>query len=75
MNVRITGGLSIYVYSFGGLTRDQIYLPKGGATEQEILTRRRQIASGYDFYSGFGLNFRFGSKLNNFVNPRFESQN
>ena len=75
VNVRVTGGLSVYVYSFGGLTRDQIYLPKGGATEQEILTRRRQIASGYDFYSGFGFNFRFGSKLNNFVNPRFDSQN
>ena len=75
VNVRVTGGLTVYVYSFGGLTRDQIYLPKGGATEQEILTRRRQIASGYDFYSGFGFNFRFGSKLNNFVNPRFDSQN
>jgi hypothetical protein len=74
-NVRITGGLSFYVYFYGALTRDQIYLPKGGATEQEILTRRRQIASGYNIYSSFGLNYRFGSKLNNFVNPRFEEVN
>ncbi len=75
VNVRISGGLSFYAYSFGGLIRDQIYLPKGGATEQEILTRRRQLASAYNFYTGFGFNFRFGSKLNNFVNPRFESSN
>ena len=71
VDVRISGGLSFYVYTYSGLVRDQIYLPKGGATEQEILTRRRQLASAYNFYSGFGLNYRFGSKLNNFVNPRF----
>lgn len=74
-NIRITGGLSFYFYINGALTRDQINLPKGGATEQEILTRRRQIASGYNFYTSFGLNYRFGSKLNNFVNPRFEGPN
>lgn len=72
MSVRITGGLSFNVGAFGGLTRDQIYLPKGGATEQEVLTRRRQIASGYNYYTSFGLGYRFGSKLSNFVNPRFE---
>jgi hypothetical protein len=71
MNVRISGGLSFNVYTYAELVRDQIYLPKGGATEQEILTRRRQLASSYNFYSGFGFNYRFGSKLNNFVNPRF----
>ncbi len=74
-DIRITGGLSFRIYFSGELTRDQIYLPKGGATEQEILTRRRQIASGYNYYTSFGLNYRFGSKLNNFVNPRFEGGN
>ncbi|MDP9229613.1 MAG: hypothetical protein M3O67_02940, partial [Bacteroidota bacterium] len=72
INVRITGGLSFNFFAFGALTRDQIYLPKGGATEQEVLTRRRQLASGYYYYTSFGINYRFGSKLNNFVNPRFE---
>ena len=71
ISVRISGGLSFNVGAFGGLTRDQIYLPKGGATEQEVLTRRRQLASGYNYYTSFGLSYRFGSKLSNFVNPRF----
>ncbi len=74
-NVRISGGLSFFMYAFGGLTRDQIFLPKGGATVQEVLTRRRQLASGYNYYTSIGINYRFGSKLNNFVNPRFESNN
>jgi hypothetical protein len=73
VSVRITGGLSFYIFSKGGLIHDQIYLVKGDATEQEILTKRRELASSYNFYSGAGLNFRFGSILNNFVNPRFEN--
>jgi hypothetical protein len=71
INLRISGGLFFYVYSYGELIHDQVYLVKGNATLQEILTRRRQLASGYSFNSGAGLSFRFGSILNNFVNPRF----
>jgi hypothetical protein len=72
INIRISGGLSFNVSTYAELTRDQIYLPKAGATPQEVLTRRRQLASGYSFYTQFGLNYRFGSKLNNVVNPRFD---
>lgn len=72
VNVRITGGLSFYVYSSGGLVHDQVYLLKGKTSEKDILVKRRQIASSYNFRSGVGLNFRFGSILNNFVNPRFD---
>ncbi len=72
LSVRISGGLSFNIGAFGGLTRDQLYLVKGKASEQEILTRRRQLASGYNYYTSLGLSYRFGSKLSNFVNPRFE---
>lgn len=72
MDVRITGGLSFYFYLFGGVIHDQLNLKKGGASEAEVLTRRRQLASSFEFNSFFGINYRFGSKLNNFVNPRFE---
>lgn len=72
LEIRVTGGLSFTVYSSGSLVRDQLYLPKEGATAQEVLTRRRQLASGYNFYTNFGISYRFGSKLNNFVNPRFD---
>ena len=71
VDVRISGGLSFNIGAFGGLTRDQLYLPKGIASEQDVLTRRRQLESGYNYYTSFGLSYRFGSKLSNFVNPRF----
>lgn len=70
-SVRITGGLSFYIVVFGGLTRDQVFLVKGNTTPEEVLARRRQLASGYNYYSSIGINYRFGSKLNNVVNPRF----
>jgi hypothetical protein len=71
-NVRITGGLSFYIMAFGGLTRDQVFLVKGSATPEEVLARRRQLASGYNFFTSIGINYRFGSVLNNVVNPRFD---
>ena len=74
-SVRITGGLSFYIVAFGGLTRDQIFLVKGNTTPEEVLARRRQLASGYNYYTSIGINYRFGSKLNNVVNPRFNRIN
>ena len=71
-SVRITGGLSFFILAFGGLTRDQVFLVKGQATAEEVLARRRQLASGYNFFTAIGINYRFGSKLNNVVNPRFD---
>ncbi len=72
VNIRITGGLSFNVYTFGSILRDQLYLPKGQATQQDILTRQRQISTNYNLFTYFGISYRFGSKLNNFVNPRFD---
>jgi hypothetical protein len=71
-NIRITGGLSFFFFAFGGLTRDQVFLVKGNASPEEVLARRRQLSSGYNYFSSIGLSFRFGSKLNNVVNPRFD---
>jgi hypothetical protein len=69
--LQVSGGFSVFIFTSAELVRDQIYLPKAGATRQEVLTRRRQLESGYNFQTNIGINYRFGSKLNNFVNPRF----
>jgi hypothetical protein len=71
-DVRVTGGLSFFINANGSLVHNQVNLVKGDISEQDVLTRKRQLASTYNYYTGFGLNFRFGSILNNFVNPRFE---
>ncbi len=75
VNVRISGGLSFNVFLFGNILRDQIYLLKGQTSAQDILTRQRQLATNFSFFSFFGISYRFGSKLNNFINPRFNSGN
>jgi hypothetical protein len=72
LNVRITGGLSFEVHMSGSIIHDQVYLAKGDVSEQEVLTRRRQLASNFNYRTSFGLSYRFGSILNNFINPRFE---
>lgn len=71
-DVRIGGGLSFFVRLNASVVHNQVNLVKGAVTEQEVLTRKRQLASNYNYYTAFGLAFRFGSILNNFVNPRFD---
>ena len=71
-SVRITNGLSFNM-GFGlYMFRDQIDLRKGGASLEEILTYQREIESNYNYTINFGITFRFGSKFNNAVNPRFD---
>jgi len=70
---RLFKGLSFDFFSFVNLIHDQLAIQKAGATEQEVLLRRRQLATSYS-YSGFvGLRYTFGSKFANVVNPRFGS--
>jgi len=72
VNIRLTGALSINVDLYGAIVQDQVNLAKGEASKDDVLTRKRQLASAYNFATWFGLNYRFGSSVNNYVNPRFE---
>ena len=71
MDLRIAKGLSV---NFGGgasLIHDQLGLVKGGATTEEVLLRRKELATQFQYFTSFGLSFTFGSIYNNVVNPRF----
>ncbi len=70
-NVRLFKGFSFNVYTNLSRTRDQIFLPRGEASTEEILVRQRQLATGYRYYVNFGISYSFGSIFNNIVNPRF----
>jgi len=72
VNIRLTGALSINVDLYGAIVQDQVNLAKGEASKDDVLTRKRQLASAYNFATWFGVNYRFGSSVNNYVNPRFE---
>lgn len=71
-DIKISGSFSFFVNVNASVVHDQVNLVRSGATEQEVLTRKRQIASNFNYNTSFGVSFRFGSILNNFVNPRFE---
>lgn len=69
--LKMVAGLSLDVYASGTRLRDQLALPAGAATEEEILLRRRELATGYSYWISVGISYTFGSIYNNVVNPRF----
>jgi len=71
LNIRITKGLSLYVSGSFGVVHDQLYLPKGGASLEEILTRQQALATQYNYFVSIGISYTFGDIFNNVVNPRF----
>ena len=71
VNLRVAKGLSV---NFGGgasLIHDQLGLVKGGATQEEVLLRRKELATQFQYFTSFGFTYTFGSIYNNVVNPRF----
>ena len=53
------------------VVHDQMYLPKGNASLEDVLLRRRKMATDYEIRIEFGIQFTFGSIYNNVVNERF----
>jgi hypothetical protein len=71
IDVRIFKGLSVSMDASWSRINDQLYLRAGQATDEEILLRRRQLATSYRYRFSAGLSYTFGSIFNNVVNTRF----
>ncbi len=69
LELRLSHGISVYLYFNYSITRDRIYLPAGALTQEEILLRIKDQDSGYRLSTSVSFNYRFGSKYNNFRNP------
>jgi hypothetical protein len=54
-----------------GLHRDQISLRQEGISVDQMLIGQRELETSYSYHFNFGISYRFGSKYNNYVNPRF----
>jgi len=72
VSIRIIKGLSFNIRGRYERIHDQLALPKGDATIDELLLRRKELATNYDYNFRVGLRFTFGSVYSNVVNPRFE---
>jgi len=72
LEARLFKGFSLNVYGSVSRVRNQLYLPRGEASNEEILVRQRQLATSYQYYISIGFSYSFGSIYNNVVNTRFQ---
>jgi hypothetical protein len=70
-NVRLFRGLSVNMDGSWSRINNQLHLRAGSATDEEILLRRRQLATSFRYRFSAGLSYTFGSIFNNVVNTRF----
>jgi hypothetical protein len=75
VNWSIIEGLTLNGFFTYDIVNDQLNLPKGELTDEEILLQLSERATSFNFYTFFGLSYTFGSIYNNVVNPRFEGGN
>lgn len=73
VSLRIFKGLSVSLNGDYSRIHDQLALPRRGASLEEVLLRRRQLQTSYNYYLSVSLNYTFGSIVSNIVNPRFGS--
>jgi hypothetical protein len=79
-NLFIGGGFSWNVtkglrFGIGGnfqFIHDQISIPKGDVSIEDLLTERRLIGTTYSYFFGTGISYTFGSIYNSQVNPTFK---
>ncbi len=69
--VRLFKGFSFNVNGSYEITRNQISLPAGDVSLEELLLQQQQLQSGYNYFVSLGFSYSFGSIYNTIVNPRF----
>jgi hypothetical protein len=70
LSVRVMKGFSVNLSGGFEVINDQISLPKGEASIEEILLGQRQLATNFETNLRFGLSYTFGDLYNNVVNTR-----
>ena len=70
-SIRLFKGFNFNVNGSYSITRNQINLPAGNVSLEELLLQQQQLQSGYNYFVSFGFSYSFGSIYNTIVNPRF----
>lgn len=73
VEVRLFRGVSLDVSGNVARVQDQIYLPLGRLSDEDILLSRRELGTEFEYSMDVGLSFNFGSVYNNVVNPRMDT--
>lgn len=70
LNMRINRNLSVFLDGRYTIINDQISLPRGESTDEDVLLNLIQQATSFNYNGSVGFSFNFGSLYNNVVNPR-----
>ena len=69
-SVRVFKGFSVRVNANFQVIKDQINLPKGEASLEDIILQQRALATTSKLNLGVGMSYTFGSIFNNVLNTR-----
>jgi hypothetical protein len=75
VSVRLFEGMNFNIQGSGSRIHDQLALAKGGATYEEVVLQRKQLATSFQYFFSVGFSYSFGSIRSNVINPRFGSGN
>jgi hypothetical protein len=70
VSARLTKNLSFRLNLNAQSVHNQLYLPQGDASLEEILLRQRSLATTYQYTFSAGVEFTFGSIYKNVINRR-----
>lgn len=74
LNLNLFKGLQFFAFYGRSKIHDQLFLPRGESSWEDVLLQRQQLETSYSYYYSIGLSFTFGSIFTNVVNPRFGSE-
>ena len=69
--MRLGKGFSVNLGGNLSRVRDQLYLPRGEATDADVIARQQALSTNYRYFVMAGLRYQFGSIFNSVVNQRF----
>ena len=69
-SIRVFEGLSLRLGGEIELIRDQLSLPKGNASIEDLLLQQQEIATDFRSEFSVGISYTFGSAFNNYLNSR-----
>ena len=70
LSLRVFKGLFVRLGGEANLINDQLFLPQGDASLEEILLQRRALATDFRLEFRFGVAYTFGSIYYSVVNTR-----
>lgn len=73
LSVRLFRGFSVNIDGGYARIHDLISIPRAGASWEDVLLMRKQLATSYDYFFSVGVSYSWGSIFSHVVNPRFGS--